>query len=52
MTYHYGAKPYQVVINGGTGRIAGEYPKSWIKIALAVIAALIVVMIVLATGGR
>jgi hypothetical protein len=52
MTYHYGATPYQVIINGCTGRIAGEYPKSWIKIALAVIAALIVVIIVISSGKR
>jgi len=29
-----------VVINGYTGTIAGRYPKSWIKIILAVLAAL------------
>lgn len=52
LTYHYGARPYQVIINGYTGRIAGEYPKSWIKITLAVIAALIVVMIVMSLGKR
>ncbi|MFS8084669.1 MAG: zinc ribbon domain-containing protein, partial [Acidobacteriota bacterium] len=52
LTYHYGARPYQVIINGCTGRIAGEYPKSWIKIALAVVAALIVVTIVMLAGRR
>jgi DNA-directed RNA polymerase subunit RPC12/RpoP len=52
LTYHYGAKSYQVIINGYTGKIAGEYPKSWIKIALAVVAALILVMIVLSLGKR
>lgn len=39
LTYHYGAKGFQVVINGFTGSIAGHYPKSWIKIILAVLAA-------------
>jgi hypothetical protein len=40
LTYDYGAKNFQVVINGYTGAIAGGYPKSWIKITLAVLAAL------------
>jgi DNA-directed RNA polymerase subunit RPC12/RpoP len=52
LSYHYGARAFQVVINGVTGRVSGEYPKSWIKITLAVIAALIVVMIVLSLGKR
>ena len=41
LTYDYGAKNFQVVINGYTGAIAGGHPKSWIKIALAVLAALV-----------
>ena len=52
MTYHYGARAFQVIINGVTGSIAGEYPKSWIKIALAVIGALIVLMIVMSLGSK
>jgi hypothetical protein len=40
LTYNYGAQHYQVVINGYTGAIAGKYPKSWVKITLAVLAAL------------
>ena len=52
LTYHYGLRAFQVVQNGFTGRISGEYPKSWIKITLAVIAALIVVMIALSLSGR
>ena len=47
LTYVYGNKPWQVVVNGYTGRIAGEYPKSWWKIALLVLLALIAVIIVL-----
>jgi len=52
LSYHYGTRAFQVVINGFTGRINGEYPKSWIKIALAVVAALVVVMIFLSLGGK
>jgi rubredoxin len=40
LTYNYGARHFQVVINGFTGSIAGEYPKSWVKITLAVLGAL------------
>lgn len=41
--YQYGAKTYQVVINGHSGQVAGEYPKSWVKIGLAVLVGLVVV---------
>jgi hypothetical protein len=47
LTYIYGNRPWQVVVNGYTGDIAGEYPKSWWKIALLVLAALIVAMLFL-----
>jgi len=42
LTYNYGPRNFQVVINGYTGAIAGKYPKSWIKITLAVLAGLVV----------
>jgi hypothetical protein len=38
LTYTFHGKPFQVVINGYTGTIAGRYPKSWLKIALVVVA--------------
>jgi hypothetical protein len=47
LSYQFHGKPFQVVINGYTGAIAGEYPKSWIKITLAVVAALILALIFL-----
>ena len=31
---------FQVLINGYTGQIAGRYPKSWVKILSAILAAL------------
>jgi hypothetical protein len=36
------------VINGFTGAIAGDYPKSWIKITLLVLAVVIVIVILFA----
>ena len=40
--YKYNGKSYRFVVNGQSGRVQGERPYSAIKIALAVIAALIV----------
>jgi hypothetical protein len=44
--YSYGARKFQVVINGYTGEITSDYPKSRVKITLAVLIALIVVLII------
>lgn len=46
LTYNYGRRNFQVVINGFTGTMAGNYPKSWIKIFFAVLAALVVAGII------
>jgi len=46
LAYNYGSQSYQIIINGYTGTIAGKYPLSWIKITLAVLAALIVILII------
>ena len=47
LSYNYVGTPFQVLINGYTGKIAGRYPKSWIKITLLVLVILIIVAIVL-----
>jgi hypothetical protein len=47
LTYTYGNKPWQVVVNGYTGRMAGEYPKSPWKIAALVLLVIIAVLIFL-----
>lgn len=52
LSYHFGARAFQAVMNGFTGAIDGEYPKSWVKIALLVIAAIIVTIIVLSLSGH
>jgi uncharacterized membrane protein len=44
LSYVYGARSFQVVVNGVTGTISGSRPWSWIKITLLVIVALIVVI--------
>jgi DNA-directed RNA polymerase subunit RPC12/RpoP len=52
LTYTYGAKSFQVVVNGYTGAIAGKHPLSWIKIMLAILAVIIVIGIIIAAAGR
>ncbi len=47
LTYTYGSNSFQVLVNGDTGKIAGEHPYSWVKITLAALAGLILLLIVL-----
>ncbi|MEL6584569.1 MAG: hypothetical protein AAFQ36_12110, partial [Pseudomonadota bacterium] len=44
--YRYRGKVYQVALNGRTGRVSADRPWSWVKITLAVIAALAVAAII------
>ncbi len=46
LSYLYGTRSYQVVVNGYDGRMAGQYPKSPWKIAFLVLLAIIVFIIV------
>jgi len=50
-SYNYGAKSFQVVVNGSTGQIAGEHPLSWVKIFFAILAVLVVIGIVVILRG-
>mgnify|MGYP003484255289 CR=1 FL=1 len=52
LSYNYGSKAYQCAMNGVTGAIRGEYPKSPWKVALLALAILLVVWIVLAIGSH
>lgn len=45
VAYDYGAKKYQVLVNGATGRIAGKHPLSWVKVTLATLLVLIAALI-------
>lgn len=51
LSYNYGAKTFQVVVNGSTGRIAGRYPYSVWKIVLLILAILAVVGIVIISSN-
>jgi predicted RNA-binding Zn-ribbon protein involved in translation (DUF1610 family) len=45
LKYDFGAKPYQVIVNGYTGVIAGKHPYSAWKIAFVVLLAVLAVII-------
>jgi hypothetical protein len=47
LSYNYGAKAYQVIVNGYTGKIAGRRPYSAWKIAVAVLFAAVIALIIL-----
>jgi hypothetical protein len=48
LSYTYGARAFQVVVNGYTGTIAGDYPKSVWKILLLVAAAVLTALVIAA----
>jgi len=50
--YRYGDKIYRFAVNARTGEVLGERPYSAIKIALAVIAALILLAFLLYISGN
>jgi hypothetical protein len=52
LTYNYGPRNFQVVINGFTGTIAGKYPKSWVKIFFAILGALAVMGVIALFANR
>ncbi|MBS0320224.1 MAG: zinc ribbon domain-containing protein [Proteobacteria bacterium] len=52
LSYTFGARSFQCVMNGVTGAIAGEYPKSPWKIALIVIAVIIAIIVFASANGH
>lgn len=52
LVYEFRGRPYQVVVNGYTGAIAGDFPKSWVKIAGAVLVVLLALALLLALHHR
>jgi hypothetical protein len=51
LSYTYGPRPFQVIVNGYTGRMAGDYPKSLWKVASLILGVIILIMIVLLAQG-
>ncbi len=53
LTYDYGRRSYQVIVNGYTGAIAGRHPISVWKVAIAVVLGLIALLVLfLLFGGE
>ncbi len=50
--YRYRDKAFRFLINGQTGEVSGESPKSWWKIAFLALGVLVVLFLVLMAGGR
>ena len=51
LTYVFGSKSYQVLVNGSTGRIAGKYPLSLWKIFFAIVGTLLAVALAILASG-
>ena len=49
--YRYRDKAYRFLINGQTGEVSGESPKSWWKIAAIALGVLVLLILVLVSGG-
>lgn len=52
LSYVYGARSYQVAVNGCTGKIAGKYPLSWVKILIVSVIALLIFLFIASQQGR
>jgi hypothetical protein len=52
LSYNYGSKAYQCAMNGVTGAIRGEYPKSPWKVALVVLALFVGIVVFMSLAGR
>lgn len=50
LSYRYRDKLYRFMMNGQTGKVAGNKPVSWIKIMLAVVGLILAVLLLLAVG--
>ena len=44
VTYNFGAKTFQVIVNGYTGAVAGERPTSWVKVLLYIVLPILVAL--------
>jgi hypothetical protein len=52
LTYNYGSRAFQVLVNGYTGKIAGRYPYSVWKIVFLVLLAIIGVLLLATVNSR
>jgi hypothetical protein len=52
LTYNYGARTFQVAVNGATGKVTGEYPISWVKVAIVTMLVILAIIIWFALSNR
>jgi hypothetical protein len=52
LTYTYGARVFQVIANGVSGQIAGQYPKSFWKVFFLVVGILILILLLMLFGQQ
>jgi predicted RNA-binding Zn-ribbon protein involved in translation (DUF1610 family) len=52
LSYTYGARAFQVIANGYTGKIAGKYPYSAWKIFFLIVAAIIAAIVIASVSNR
>ena len=51
LTYVFGSRTFQVVVNGSTGRMAGQYPNSGWKVFFAV-TLMVIIMVIIAIASE
>ena len=44
VSYTFGTRAFQIIVNGSTGTIYGEHPKSWIKVFFFIILPILIVL--------
>jgi hypothetical protein len=52
LSFTYGAKIYQVLVNGFSGKIAGDHPLSWWKVFFLIVVIVIVAIVLLSIFGQ
>lgn len=52
VSYTFGARAFQIVVNGSTGVIYGEHPRSWVKIFFYIILPLLLILILILAFQR
>jgi hypothetical protein len=52
LSFTYRAKIHQVLVNGYSGKIAGDYPLSWWKVFFLIVVIVIVGLILISIAGQ
>ena len=52
VSYTFGARTFQIVVNGSTGTIHGEHPRSWVKVFFYIILPLFLLLLFILASQR